>query len=159
VNRFCWILTLVFALATGTLAYVFLIRGQTLPGGDGRVAIVLEAGERDLVLTEMRGFLIAVQGIIDAVVRADAAAVATAARQVGAAAQQGVPATLVGKLPMEFKKLGFDTHRKFDQLALDAEQFGEAAAALPALAELMHNCVGCHAAYRIDEETLAGNAE
>ena len=151
-KKLCWLLTLVFAVAAGAMAYVFLIRGQTMPASDGRMAILLDAGERDLVLTEMRGFLASVQAITDAVVREDPAGVAAAARQVGAAAQQGVPASLVGKLPLEFKKLGFDTHQKFDQLALDAEQFGEADQALPALAELMHNCVGCHAAYRIDEE-------
>lgn len=150
-RRLCWLLTLVFAVATLALAYIFLIRGETLPASDGRTAILLEPGERDLVLTEMRAFLAAVQSITDAVARDDVPAAAAAARNVGAAAQQGVPASLVGKLPVEFKSLGFDTHRKFDQLALDAEQFAEAGQVLPALAELMHNCVGCHATYRIDE--------
>jgi hypothetical protein len=76
--------------------------------------------------------------------------VVEAARRVGAAAQQTMPGSLVGKLPLEFKKLGFDTHRKFDQLALDAEQLGDLEYTLKQLAELMNNCVACHATYRID---------
>ena len=47
--------------------------------------------------------------------------------------------------------LGFDTHRKFDTLALDAEQLGDPDHSLEQLAELMSNCVACHAAYRIDQ--------
>jgi len=151
-QRLPWLLALAFAAATLVLLYLFVIRGQTLPASDGRTAILLDAGERDLVLAEMRGFLVAVQGITDAVGRSDAKAAAQAARQVGAAAQQGVPASLVGKLPIGFKQLGFDTHGRFDQLALNAEQFDDAAAIVPELATLLQNCVSCHAAYRLDLE-------
>jgi cytochrome c556 len=56
----------------------------------------------------------------------------------------------MGKLPMEFKQLGFDTHTKFDQLALDAEQMGDKDQVLEQVGKLMQNCVACHAAYRID---------
>ena len=77
----------------------------------------LAPAERDLVLTEMRGFLAAVQSITEGVVNEDPAAVAAAARSAGAPAQHSVPAGLVGKLPLAFKRLGFDTHGRFDQLA------------------------------------------
>lgn len=151
-QRVCWFLTLIFAAASLVLAYVFLIRGATAPASDGRTAVLMSPGERDLVLAEMRGFLEAVQRITAAVSRDDAAAVTAAAWRVGAAAQRGVPASLAGKLPVEFKTLGFDTHERFDQLAMDAEQFGDTGVVLPAFAELMNNCVGCHAVYRIDLE-------
>ncbi len=58
-------------------------------------------------------------------------------RSVGLAAQQAVPGSLMGKLPVEFKKLGFDTHEKFDQLALDAEQLGDEKHILEQLSILM----------------------
>ncbi len=150
--RLCWVLSFVFAATTVALVYLFVIRGATVPASDGRLAIVVTPGERDLVLGEMRGFLIAVQGISQAIVDQDAAAVVQAARAVGAAAQQGVPGSLVGKLPLEFKRLGFDTHARFDQLALNAEQFGDTSQVLPELATLLQNCTACHAAYRIDPE-------
>jgi len=34
---------------------------------DGRTAVVLQAGERDFVLSEMRGMLAATQGIIEGI--------------------------------------------------------------------------------------------
>lgn len=151
-KRSCCVLALLFLAATAVLVYVFVVRGETTPASDGRTAILLAPGERDLVLAEMRGFLVAVQGITQAVADQDPAAVAAAARQVGAAAQEGVPASLVGKLPLDFKRLGFDTHSRFDQLALNTEQFEDTSPVLPELATLMGNCVACHAAYRIDLE-------
>lgn len=151
-QRLCWLLTMVFVLATATLLYLFVIRGETLPASDGRKAVLLAPGERDLVLAEMRAFLVALQEISQAVVEQDAVMAAAAARRVGAAAQQGMPAGLAGKLPLEFKRLGFDTHSRFDQLALNAEQFGDSAQVLPELATLMQNCIACHAVYRIDLE-------
>ena len=135
------------------MAYLFVWRGAVLPASDGRTAILLDAGERDLVLAEMRAFLEAVQQISAAVAADDMPAIGEAAKRVGAAAQQAVPATLVGKLPLEFKTLGFDTHQRFDRLALDAAELGDKTVALKQLSELMLNCVGCHAAYRIDTPT------
>ena len=151
-KRLCCLSAVVLAAATLALVYLFVIRGQTLPAGDGRTAILLAPGERDMVLGEMRDFLIAVQGITQAIVDEDAKAAVAAARRVGAAAQQGVPPSLVGKLPIEFKRLGFDTHQRFDQLALNIETFEETGQALPELAELMGNCTACHGAYRFELE-------
>lgn len=151
-TRLCWVLTLLFAAATAVLVYLFVIRGQTVPASDGRTAILLAPGERDLVLAEMRGFLVALQEITQGVVEDDPAAVVAAARRVGVAAQHTVPAGLVGKLPIEFKRLGFDTHGRFDQLALDTGQMGDTAHVLADLTALMQNCTACHAVYRIDLE-------
>ncbi len=151
-NRLGWPVAALFAVATFTMVYLFVIRGSTLPASDGREAILLSPGERDLVLGEMRAFLMAVQQITRAVADGDAEAVARAARAVGAGAQQGVPTTLVGKLPLAFKRLGFDTHSRFDEIALNAEQLDDSTEVPSELATLMQNCVACHAAYRIDLE-------
>lgn len=79
--------------------------------------------------------------------------VAEYASRAGKAAQQDMPMSLMAKLPMHFKKMGFATHTAFDQLALDAREFGDGGPALTALHELMNNCIACHAAYRIDTGT------
>ena len=73
-----------------------------------------------------------------------------AALMVGNQAQKGMPGSLVGKLPLAFKKLGFDTHNKFDELALNAEQLGDPDHSLRQLSALMNNCVACHSVYKID---------
>lgn len=149
-RKSCCILALVFAVAAGLLAYRFLWRGEVVPASDGRIGILLSPGERDLVLAEMRAFLQATQQILAATSQGSTDGVAEAARKVGAGAQQAVPASLMGKIPGEFKMLGFDTHSKFDLLAVDAEQLGDPTQSLQQLAELTRNCVACHAAYRIE---------
>ncbi len=148
--KLCWMLLLGALLVIGGMAYKFIIAGETIVAEDGRQSLMLEVGERNLVLAEMRMFLSAAQQIIQAANEGDAEAVAKAAREVGRAAQQAVPGSLMKKLPLEFKKLGFDTHGKFDQLAMDAEEFGDTAVSLKQLGVLMQNCVACHAGYRVD---------
>ena len=130
--------------------YKFLFQGSVSASGDGRLAIHLSAGERDLVLGEMRSFLASIQQITRGIVEDNMSLVVESARTSGAAAQEAVPGTLIGKLPMEFKKLGFDTHSKFDRLALDTQDLEDGSHALSQLSTLMQNCVACHAAYRID---------
>jgi hypothetical protein len=148
--KLCWAISLILFLAVVAMTYKFIISGTVVPASDGRQALLLEPGERDLVLAEMRSFLESVQAITAAVGREDMSQIAAAARKVGAAAQNEVPGSLVGKLPLAFKRLGFDTHKQFDMLALDAEELGDPGHALQQLSVLMQNCVACHAAYRID---------
>jgi len=112
----------------------------------------MSAPESDLVLAEMRAFLASVQQITQGVADNDMQRVAEHARKAGKAAQGDVPGSLVGKLPLQFKKLGFDTHAKFDQLALDAEDLGDAGQVSAQLAILLQNCVDCHAIFRIELE-------
>lgn len=146
----CWLLVLVLFAVIAAGAWKFIVQGSVEEGSDGRLSLQLEASERDLILTEMRAFLESVQNITSGLSSDRMELVVGSARSSGAAAQQAVPASLIGKLPLEFKKLGFDTHRKFDELALDAEQLGDKEHTLSQLSVLMQNCVACHAAYRVD---------
>ncbi len=150
-KKLCCPLTVILAIAIAGLLYIFMIKGETVAGNqnDPRTAIVMTAGERAMVLEEMRTLLTSVQTITLALTSNDMDGVATAARKVGLAAQGEMPPGLVKKLPMAFKKLGFGTHQAFDQLALDAESFGDKEQTLEALGKLMSNCVGCHAAFQI----------
>ncbi len=137
-------------LVIAAMAYVFLVAGKTtVTAEDPRRAIVLDPPERALVLTEMRGFLTAVQTITDAAVRNDARAIAAAAKSMGMAAAGGVPPGLMAKLPLEFKQLGLSVHQGFDRLALDAESLGDTRHALTQLGEILGKCVACHAMYQI----------
>lgn len=150
--RLCWFLTLILAGCTVVLVYLFVIQGAVVPSRDGRSAIMLDPGERDLVLTEMRGFLVAVQAITAAAAENDVATVVSAARGMGVSTQTEVPATLVGKLPLAFKQMGFATHKAFDQLAMNTEAFGDTQAVPAALGELLQQCTACHAAYQLTSE-------
>ncbi|OOZ38051.1 hypothetical protein BOW53_16685 [Solemya pervernicosa gill symbiont] len=146
----CSVVVVLLLFVTGGLIYKFLVQGSVEEASDGRAAIQLTHSEKDLVLTEMRSFLQSVQAITVGLSSDDMDAVALNARTVGMAAQQGVPVSLMGKLPLEFKRLGVDTHKKFDLLALNAEQLGDSMATLKELSVLMQNCVACHEVYRLD---------
>ena len=151
-NKTCIGIIVLLLLVIGGGFYKFMIQGSVSESSDGRLAIHLNAGERDMVLGEMRSFLATVQQITKGIAEEDMKLVADAAKKVGMAAQGEVPGSLVGKLPLEFKKLGFDTHTKFDLLAMDALDMGDANQVSAQLATLMQNCVSCHATYRIELE-------
>jgi len=150
--KFCWGLSALLVVAMAATAYMFVIRGNVVASDDGRTAIILSAGERDLVLAEMRGFLEGVQAITAGLAEKDMAAVSASAHEVGMANAQGVPASLMGKLPLEFKQLGMKTHQAFDELAMEAKDMGDEQIVLTKVSELMLNCTSCHAAFRLDVE-------
>jgi len=152
--KFCWILVAIFGISSGVMAYKFILSGDAIKSEDGRLAVQLTSNERNLVLGEMRTFLDSVQKITQGVAKNDFSVASEAARKVGRAAQQEMPGSLVGKLPLEFKKLGFDTHSKFTQLALDTEQMADTEHTMNQLSELLENCVVCHATFKfeIDEK-------
>lgn len=148
--KFCWTTVIVLAVISTGLIYKFVIQGKVTESSDGRTAILLESNERDLVLSEMRVFLESVQQISSGISGNDMERVAEYARKSGRSAQLEVPGSLIGKLPLPFKKLGHDTHAGFDELALDAEQLGDRDHTLSQLSTLLGNCVTCHAAYRFE---------
>jgi len=157
-GKMCWTIVVILLIGLLGTVYKFVIQGSTAKSTDNRVAIQLTPGEKDLVLAEMRAFLVSVQQITYGVSTRDLKLIATSARNVGRAAQQGVPGSLMGKLPLEFKQLGMNTHEKFDLLALDAEQLEDENHSLAQLGELMQNCVACHATYRLEAVSTAADS-
>jgi len=132
------------------MTYKFIFQGSVTVSNDGRLAIQLEPPEKDLVLAEMRAFLVAVQQITTGILQQDMQAVAKSARSVGLTTQRNIPGSLIGKLPLEFKKMGMDTHNQFDTLALDAIELEDSEHTLSQLSTLMQNCVTCHAIYKFE---------
>ena len=151
--KLCWSISAVLSLIILGMGYKFIIQGNVAQIKDDRVAILLTKSERDLVLSEMRVFLQSVQQITNGISKEDMSIVVIAARKSGKEAAVAVPGTLIGKLPVGFKKLGFDTHAKFDSLALDAEQLGDGEYSLSQLNTLLENCVSCHSAFRFEVDS------
>ena len=148
--KFCWVLVAVLVLAVAGMSYKFVFEGSVERSEDMRLALQLTEHEKNFVLAEMRAFLASVQQITEGAVKDDMYLVANAGRAAGASNAARAPGSLMGKLPLGFKRLGFATPSAFDELALDAEQLGDKEHALKQLSDLMQNCVGCHAAYRIE---------
>ncbi len=143
----------VLVLVVAAMAYKFIVAGSTAKTEDRRVAVVLEPGERALMLGEMRGFVAGLQAIADALSREDMKGAADAARRMGMTRSHDVPVAMMGKLPLEFKSLALGVHRGFDSIALDAESLGMPKHTLGQLSEVLQKCVACHAAYEVREVT------
>lgn len=148
-----WLVSLVLLAAVLAMGYMFMLRGNVVASNDSRTAIVVTADERDLLLAEMRGFLEAIQEITEAIGEGDMETASNSARAVGAAAAQGVPVALMGKLPLEFKTLGLSTHTLFDELAMNAMDMGDENIMITSVGTLLQNCTSCHAGYKIIAET------
>lgn len=117
---------------------------------DGRTALMVTEDQQDFILLEMRIFLESVQGIITAVTEKDMEGISEIARAVGMAAAGKTPPDIVAILPKEFKMLARATHMGFDLVAVEAEDMGDTEAILIQLGDLMQNCTGCHAGFRLD---------
>jgi hypothetical protein len=136
-------------LVIATMAYKFVIVGSTQKGDDKRVAVILEPGERALILQEMREHVVGLGLIAEALSRDDMPRVATASRAMGTARTDEVPAALMAKLPLAFKSLALSTHRDFDTIAADADAGGTPKHALSQLAGVLRTCAACHASYQV----------
>ncbi|MFQ5582082.1 MAG: hypothetical protein ACE5F3_05595 [Mariprofundaceae bacterium] len=144
-----WItIAILFAVITG-IGIKFFILGSTVRVADERTAVLLEEGERQLVLEEMRGLLEATQQVIEGLSSSDMKQIEQAATAVGMQATSTMDVTLKAKLPMEFKKLGFATHTAFDEIAAMAKKTGDAKLIQKKLADTMNNCIACHAGFQI----------
>ena len=147
--KFCWASTAAIGLVFFAFIVRFMVVGATELSADGRTAIIVSSVEREQILGEMRGMLEAVQTIIVANNAGDLNSVAVAAWEVGKENMDPRSAEFATKLPMSFRKLGMDTHMKFDLLAMDAEQIESTEQVYQQLGVLTGNCVACHRAYRL----------
>jgi len=127
----------------------FFIRGNTTEGNNGRTAIVLQAGERDLVLSEMRGLLSATQGVLEGANTGDMQLVIKAASAAGMAGAADVNPLLMAKLPAEFKALGMSVHRDMDEVAKAAAAGTPATEILQMTSNTLTKCVACHSAWEL----------
>ncbi len=148
--KLSWSLVAVLLIIVALFGYKFTV-GNVQPSDDGRQAIMLSKDERNAVLLEMRGWLQSSQSIMAAVSEKDFETVIKSAKASGMEAETGVPGSLFRKLPVEMKALGFDTRKKFDDIAADAENFKDSNHIVSKLSMAMNNCVACHTMYRFVE--------
>ena len=149
-RKLCGGLVVVLLLALGVMTWFFVVRGSTVQGEDGRTVVLLSPSDRAFFLEEMRGWLESVQGIAEALAESDMKRAAEEAQAAGKVDMNQIPGSLLRSIPVEMKQLGLDTHAAFRTLAQEIEGGKDATAALKMLSELMLNCVGCHASYRVE---------
>jgi len=146
-NSLASIALLLWAVTIAVFAW-FFIRGNTAAGTDGRTTIVLQANERDFVLSEMRGLLSATQGIIDGVSQGDMQRVIKSSKAAGMAGAADANPALMAKLPIEFKLLGMSVHHDMDEIAKAAEAGMPAPTILKMASTTLAKCVACHTAWQ-----------
>ncbi|MCE9550982.1 MAG: hypothetical protein K8R50_08280 [Betaproteobacteria bacterium] len=137
-----WILTIV------VFAW-FFIRGNTTVGTDGRTAVVLQVGERDLILSEMRGLLSATQGILEGLNQGDMQRVIKASSAAGMIVAADASPALMAKLPIELKTLGMSVHHDMDAIAKAAENKAPTPEILKILSNTLTKCVACHSTWQL----------
>lgn len=147
-NKIAWIAIALWGLNAAVFVW-FFVHGNTVPGTDQRTVVVLKAEERQLILQEMRGLLLATHDILDGVSRDDMALVAKAARSAGMAAAADVNPALMAKLPLQFKSLGISVHQDMDVLARAAETGSSGPELLKMLTTTTSKCVACHAGWQL----------
>jgi len=148
--KLSWALVAVMLIIVALFGYKFTV-GNVQPSDDGRTAVMLSKDERNALLLEMRVWLESSQGILAAASRKDFDEVIKSAKASGMGAEAETPGSLFRKLPVEMKALGFDTRKKFDDIAADAEKFKDSDQIVTKLSVAMGNCIACHATYRFVE--------
>lgn len=146
------LLAILLWLATIMLFAWFFVRGNTVTGTDNRTAVVLGAGERNLILSEMRGLLAGTHDILEGINLNDPKQIANAARAVGMSSAADVNPALMAKLPLPFKQLGMSVHHEMDDLAQAAENGKPASELQNMLTGTLSKCVACHNAWQLKIE-------
>ena len=148
-KKLIYLLLIISLLANVFLIYKFLISGNTvkLPN-DERTGIVVSEENRDFVMFEMRTFLKGVQAIHEGIQEDDYVKIEKSAAISGREVETHVPPDLMSALPIEFKKLGLDTHDRFDKIAEMARNKVKKEVLNKELAGLLNNCTSCHASFK-----------
>jgi len=141
-----------WATTAGVLVFLF-VHGNTSASSDGRIAVHVNAAEKDLILREMRMLLTSLNEVTTYVAGENYGEAAKSAAKVGTAmenaAEAGHPA-LIAKLPMELKRLGFATHEDMDQLSALLMNGSSQREVLSKMSETTSKCVACHSVYRLE---------
>ncbi len=136
------------------LLYLFVLKGNTVPSVDKRVAILMEKDHQTFVLAEMRDFLESVQQINEGIMTNSPDKIINAGNKSGGSVIDHAPTGLLKTLPFEFKQLGFETHDIFDKIATSAKEDYQPEKAQRQLNKLLNNCVACHQIYKIDAKQI-----
>jgi len=145
-----WVIIILLLALSGFLVKKF-ISGEVTPNEDGRTNVVLTKDERNLILDEMREFLISVQGVSQAITENDMDKVAKLSHKAGMAAEEGTPGSLLQKIPLSMKEMGFGVRGLFDKISETAKTSKDPIALRKQLDDLMLTCIACHKIYRLPE--------
>ena len=144
-----WLLAFTFLGISAFLFYNFVFKGDGIIEPDGRISIEISLEEKELFFKEMRGFLTETKNLSNGILEKDVDKIITAGT-VGRGIIDRVPASLMRKLPLAFKKVGFSTQNQFKEIARMAEKGADFDELLNEYNNLLKKCVACHIKYKMN---------
>lgn len=116
---------------------------------DERKSLGLTPAEKAEFLAEMQQMLGSIQGVIQGIADDDPAKIIKAAKISGNQMARATPDSVRAKLDDEFRSIGGPTHMMFEELVIRAET-DPADELLRFTANIMNNCMACHAKYKVN---------
>lgn len=145
-----WSIIILLSVIIFGIGYQF-VTGSVATAKDGRVAIILTKGERNFVLTEMRGLLGHMQQLISAAADKDIDRTIKIAKILTEDSKGETQVSIIAKTPIAFKKLSTNIHTQFGELYNDAVAKRDPDHSLKQVSVIMQNCIACHGAYQLVE--------
>ena len=136
------------------LVYFFVFKGNQVAGDqkDARISILISKQNHAFVMTEMRGFLESIRDINEGISEGNRDKIIKAAEKSGGHTIAHAPQGLLKTLPIEFKTLGFDTHRKFDELVKAAKANRSKDEMQQQSNAVLTNCTSCHRSFKFETQ-------
>ena len=141
----------VFLSTTLILAYILLFAGTELVKmpNDTRITVKYAPDLRELVMSEMRDYLVIMADIQQGIAENNPDKIYEAASRQGQASIDETPARLLKLSPMACKQMGFQGHHLFQAIADSAKTNYNPKTTIKQMAALTNNCVACHATYKV----------
>lgn len=141
----------VFLGTTLILTYILLFTGTELVKlpNDTRTTVKYAPDLRELVMSEMRDYLVIMAEIQQGIAENNPDKIYEAASRQGQASIDETPARLLKLSPMACKQMGFRGHHLFQAIADSAKTNYNPKTTIKQMAELTNNCVACHATYKV----------
>lgn len=147
-----WLIIVTLSIIIFGIGYQF-VTGSVVTAKDERTAIVLTKGERNFVLSEMRGLLGHMQQLISAAADKDIDRTIKIAKLLTEDSKGKNQTSIIAKTPIAFKKLSANIHTQFGELYNDAIEKRDPNHSLKQVSVIMQNCIACHGAYQLVEAT------
>ncbi|RUA31742.1 MAG: hypothetical protein DSY76_01130 [Bacteroidetes bacterium] len=141
----------VFLGTTLILAYILLFTGTELVKlpNDTRTTVKYAPDLRELVMSEMRDYLVIMAEIQQGIAENNPDKIYEAASRQGQASIDETPARLLKLSPLACKQMGFRGHHLFQAIADSAKTNYNPKTTIKQMADLTNNCVACHATYKV----------
>ena len=144
----------VFIAISLALGYILLFTGTELvkTPDDTRITVKYAPDLRNLVMEEMREYLVIMSDIQEGIAENNPEKIYKAAEKQGQASIDETPVRLLKLSPLACKTMGFAGHHLFQAIADSAKANYNPQTTIRQMAALTNNCIACHTTYKVVTE-------